>query len=93
MIIYIYALFCSPSVIPESPRWLLVRGQKDKAMQILHHIAKMNSVTIPDNLDVVVKVSHCSGIMGDYKTVAWSAVQGHMWGCVYIINSYSNLLN
>ena len=46
----------SNSVIPESPRWLLVTERKKEAHELIRRIAKCNKVTLPDDLNVTVKV-------------------------------------
>lgn len=33
-------------LVPESPRWLLIRNKKEKAMKIMHSIAKQNGKTL-----------------------------------------------
>ena len=32
----------APLVLPESARWLMVKGRDDKLLNILRHIAKLN---------------------------------------------------
>ena len=38
------------SWIPESPRWLLIKGEEEKAKEVLVNVAKMNKRTFPDDL-------------------------------------------
>lgn len=38
-------------VLPESPRWLLAMGQKQRLLKILHEAAKANRIEIPDNIE------------------------------------------
>ncbi|XP_066300940.1 organic cation transporter protein-like isoform X2 [Branchiostoma lanceolatum] len=50
------ALLCAWPFVIESPRWLLSRGRDEEAKQILLKAAKVNKVTIPD--DVLNEKAH-----------------------------------
>lgn len=41
-------IFCR--LIPESPRWLLVKGRSQKAEEILQKTARLNKAKLPHNL-------------------------------------------
>jgi len=43
--------FLTWKLLPESPRWLVIKGKKDEAMKILNDIAKTNSVVAPVDMD------------------------------------------
>ena len=53
-----WTLLFSYSFIPESPRWLYLNGKSKQAEVIIRHAAKVNGVTLPDNLAVKVEVWH-----------------------------------
>ena len=42
-------VFVAMIFVPESVRWLLVHGKKEKAMEVLKKTAKVNRVPFPDN--------------------------------------------
>ena len=37
-------------IIPESPRWMLGHGQKDKAIELIKKVAKTNDMIVPDDV-------------------------------------------
>jgi hypothetical protein len=37
-------------LVPESPRWLLLKGKKEEAKTVLAKISKMNKLPLPDDL-------------------------------------------
>ena len=39
-------------LVPESPRWLLLRGHVENADETVHHIAKINGKDLPKEFDV-----------------------------------------
>ncbi|XP_040206859.1 solute carrier family 22 member 2-like isoform X1 [Rana temporaria] len=45
---FVFLTYCW--FVPESPRWLLSQNQKDKANEIIKHIAKKNKKPIPNTL-------------------------------------------
>ena len=50
----VFAFFCW-KIIPESPRWLVTKGQAQQATSILEEIAKVNGAKVPDDLGGHVK--------------------------------------
>ena len=43
-------IFVIPFVLPESCRWLMARGNKEKTVTILKKIARINKKQVPDNV-------------------------------------------
>ena len=42
-------------LLPESPRWLIVKGRNEEANRILHQFAKVNKTAYPaDELDITL---------------------------------------
>ena len=56
-------------VMPESPRFLCVSGQNDRALEAVKFMAKINRVQLPDNLKVFC---HQGTELGSFKTVLGS---------------------
>ena len=52
-------------LLPESPRYLIVSGEEDKAMEAIGFIAKLNRVSLPANLQVTVYKSESLGNIRD----------------------------
>jgi len=44
------------SILDESPRWLMSRGQHDRATRILRKIARVNKREMPDDLRLQTNV-------------------------------------
>ena len=58
-------------VMPESPRYLCVSGQSERALEALKMMAKINRVQLPDNLKVVC---HHGAELGSFKKVLGSDI-------------------
>ena len=54
----------TPSVLPESPRWLLAKGRFHEAEKIMLKMARVNKKTLPQGFMADLKVGCCAG--GDY---------------------------
>ena len=54
-LIICYAAFLAMFLCPESPRWLVVNGQRTEAIKILNWMAKINGIVkpIPDDAEFV----------------------------------------
>ena len=50
------AYYFAISLVPESPRWLLLKGRKEEALEVLHNLAKWNGTTFPEDMDPQVQV-------------------------------------
>lgn len=42
-------------VIPESPRWLLIKGKITEVKKVIQAAARMNKIQLPDNLDKILR--------------------------------------
>ncbi|KZV34779.1 organic cation/carnitine transporter 1 [Dorcoceras hygrometricum] len=49
----VYSIFILVPFVSESPRWLLVRGRKGEALEILKRYARMNGRELPQNLCIL----------------------------------------
>ena len=48
-------IFIVPFILPESCRWLMAKGRKDKTLTILKRIAKTNKKTVDDSVWIEVE--------------------------------------
>lgn len=42
-------------VVPESPRWLLIKGRIPEVKKIIQAAARMNKIELPENVDKLLK--------------------------------------
>ena len=61
----IICLILAICFLPESPRYLMVSGQKEKALETLEHMAKKNGVCLPPRLNIVVQSPQNLGSISD----------------------------
>ncbi|XP_063677783.1 uncharacterized protein LOC134813834 [Bolinopsis microptera] len=52
-------------LLPESPRYLAVSGRKKEAMEALRRMAKVNGVSLPENLKIAVRSDRELGSISD----------------------------
>ncbi|XP_063678425.1 synaptic vesicle 2-related protein-like [Bolinopsis microptera] len=52
-------------LLPESPRYLAVSGRKKEAMEALRRMAKVNGVSLPENLKIAVRSDQELGSISD----------------------------
>ena len=91
-------MFSSPNVlllpqrfIPESVRWLLVKGKKEKAREILSNVAKVNKKEMPSEELRVPVTTASKGIFELFKTwnmAKLSLIQCYAW---LVMNKASSL--
>ena len=91
-------MFSSPNVlllpqrfIPESVRWLLVKGKKEEAREILSNVAKVNKKEMPSEELRVPVTTASKGIFELFKTwnmAKLSLIQCYAW---LVMNKASSL--
>ena len=65
---YIKFILGSSRFVPESVRWLLIKGRKEEARAILEHVAKVNKTQMPkEELAVPIVLSN-KGFLELFKT-------------------------
>ena len=77
--------------IPESVRWLLVKGKKEKAREILSNVAKVNKKEMPSEELRVPVTTASKGIFELFKTwnmAKLSLIQCYAW---LVMNKASSL--
>ncbi len=83
-------------ILPESPRWLLACGHKEKAIQVIRKAAEVNKRTIPDHVlngeekggmglqddqsQVVRSFAHCQGEQPN-KLLVFTSGPPRSWTC------------
>ena len=75
--------------IPESARWLLVNGQKERADKIFENIAKWNKKKIAENISVYVAAKRQKpkpwSLFKTKKTAISTLIQGYSWMIIGMI--------
>ena len=75
-------MLLNPRFVPESVRWLLVKGKKEKAHAILENVAKVNKKELPeDDLRVPLTTAN-KGVLELFKTwklTKLSLIQIYAW--------------
>lgn len=56
--------------IPESPRFLVVSGQEERALQVLKRIARINRTPLPDKVELLMPIQEKSSSKLDRKQFA-----------------------
>ena len=82
--------------IPESARWLLVNGQKERADKIFENIAKWNKKKIAENISVYVAAKRQKpkpwSLFKTKKTAISTLIQGYSWmiiGMIFYILTFA----
>ena len=68
--------------VPESVRWLLVTGQRDKAQAILQNVARVNKKEMPSEDILVPVTTENKGVLELFKTwylAKLSLIQIYVW--------------
>ena len=75
--------------IPESAKWLLVNGQKERADKIFENIAKWNKKKIAENISVYVAAKRQKpkpwSLFKTKKTAISTLIQGYSWMIIGMI--------
>lgn len=89
----IMATFAGYYLVPESPRWLLLQGRHDQALQILRHAAEQNgqnpTKVFPAGLQLVVHSdAEADSNVCDLFSAKWyrtTLLLWCVWGCQYFV--------
>ncbi|KAL2555322.1 Organic cation/carnitine transporter 1 [Forsythia ovata] len=68
----VYAIFILMPFVSDSPRWLLVRGRSEEALEVLKRYAKVNGKKLPPNLSLLEPSSSTDKVAGKGTKNLWN---------------------
>ena len=88
--------------MPESARWLNLKGRTEEVREILQRIALVNKKKLPDDVEIVsmkldasIGMKHFLNLFTPKKIAVRSLIQGYAWYELYLVfedsKSYSIL--
>ena len=76
-----------PSFLDESPRWILLKGDLTRAMEVLKRAAKVNKTSLPPDSELEAILRPFIQVLATEFKVFWI----HIYGCVKYIYIYTTL--